>query len=198
MKRQRFQPRLVSLSPCLLVSLSPCRGRLQPRRRRRPARRGAAGLRRGRLRPLRPADRGSYRRRSVQLYIRSLANLDPDRAERTCAEAATPPPLSVELHYLHGVLLVSLGRGDEAAAALRASSISTVRWRRLTSRSVRSWNEAATRKGRGGAYRNARDLCRAGRPTRRRRWPTANRPDASPRPPPRSWRSLTPPKRDPP
>jgi chemotaxis protein methyltransferase CheR len=51
--------------------------------------------------------------------VRALAGLDPDSAERVCAEAVARHPLAVELAYLHALLLVDLGRQREAVEALR-------------------------------------------------------------------------------
>ena len=53
------------------------------------------------------------------LHVRALANLDSGRAEGACTAAVERQPLSTELHYLHAVLLLDLGRDQEATAALR-------------------------------------------------------------------------------
>ena len=53
-----------------------------------------------------------------------------------CAAEAVQHPLSTELHYLHAVLLLSLGRGDEAARAVRR-----VLYRRCD---VEAWLQART------------------------------------------------------
>jgi chemotaxis protein methyltransferase CheR len=53
------------------------------------------------------------------LRVRALAGLDPESAERACAAAVAAHPLATELAYLHAVLLVDLGRQEEAAEALR-------------------------------------------------------------------------------
>ncbi len=95
------------------------------------------------------------------LHVRTLANLDADRAERACAKAANRHRLSAELHYLHGVLLVSLGRDDAAAQALRRvlyldRSLAAAHFT-LGSVLERCGDAAGARR----AYRNARDLCRA-------------------------------------
>jgi Flp pilus assembly protein TadD len=51
--------------------------------------------------------------------VRSLANLDAGAAERACAAAVRRLPLDVELHYLHAILLLALGRDAEAGRAVR-------------------------------------------------------------------------------
>ena len=48
-----------------------------------------------------------------------MANTDVDEAERVCGEAVVRHPLAAELHYLHAVLLLGLGRGADAADAAR-------------------------------------------------------------------------------
>ncbi len=98
------------------------------------------------------------------LHVRALANFDAARGERACAAAAARHPLSTELHYLHGVLLVSLGRDEEAARAVRRvlyldRSLAVAHFT-LGSVLERTGDPAGARR----AYRNARDLCRA-RPT---------------------------------
>ncbi|HEX8822052.1 MAG TPA: tetratricopeptide repeat protein, partial [Archangium sp.] len=50
---------------------------------------------------------------------RALANLDPQAAVRACAEAAARHPLAVELRYLEALLLMGLGRLQEAERATR-------------------------------------------------------------------------------
>jgi chemotaxis protein methyltransferase CheR len=98
---------------------------------------------------------------AATLRVRALANLDAGRAERACAEAAARHPLAAELHHLHAVLLLELGRDDEAARAARRViyldrtlalghyTLGSVLWRR------------GDRAGARRAYRNARDLCAA-------------------------------------
>jgi chemotaxis protein methyltransferase CheR len=94
-------------------------------------------------------------------HIRALANVETGRAERACAEAAARHPLAAELHHLHAVLLLELGRDEEAARAARRVvyldrtlavghfTLGSVLWRRHD------------RAGACRAYRNARDLCAA-------------------------------------
>ncbi len=53
------------------------------------------------------------------LHVRALANLDARQAEEFCVLAITRYRLSVELYYLHAVLLMELGRDDAAAEAVR-------------------------------------------------------------------------------
>jgi chemotaxis protein methyltransferase CheR len=98
---------------------------------------------------------------AAALRVRALANLDPAEAERACALAIERHPLSGELHYLHAVLLHTLGRDDDAARAARrvlfldrsmaiAHFLHGVILRRRGDR-ARAWR----------AFRNARDLCAA-------------------------------------
>ncbi len=52
--------------------------------------------------------------------IRDLANRNGAAfAERACSRALELAPLSLELHYLQGVLLIELGDNEGAACALR-------------------------------------------------------------------------------
>jgi chemotaxis protein methyltransferase CheR len=51
--------------------------------------------------------------------VRALAGTNVAEAERACDAALQRQPLSVELRYLHAVLLTDLGRHDEAVRALR-------------------------------------------------------------------------------
>ncbi len=95
------------------------------------------------------------------LHVRSLANLDVAAAERTCAEALGRAPLSVELHYLHAVLLLNLRRDNEAVRALgrvlyldRSLAVA-----HLTLGSIQQ--HGGDRDGARRAYRNARDLAAA-------------------------------------
>jgi chemotaxis protein methyltransferase CheR len=93
--------------------------------------------------------------------VRALAGQDLEQAERFCADAAARHPLSVELHYLHAVHLMALGRDDEAVRALRRVvyldrglavghfTLGAVLGRR------------GDRAGARRAYRNARELCAA-------------------------------------
>jgi chemotaxis protein methyltransferase CheR len=54
------------------------------------------------------------------LRVRALANLgDLARAEGVSAQAAEEHPLTPELHFLRAVLLLALGRDDDAAEAVR-------------------------------------------------------------------------------
>lgn len=53
------------------------------------------------------------------LLVRALANVEVAEAERTCAAALKRHPLSVELHYLHAVLLIALAQTDNAIRAAR-------------------------------------------------------------------------------
>ncbi|HKI33969.1 MAG TPA: protein-glutamate O-methyltransferase CheR [Gemmataceae bacterium] len=98
---------------------------------------------------------------AAALYVRALANLDAGRAERACAEAAARHPLAAELHHLHALLLLELGRDEEADRAARRViyldrtlalghfTLGSILWRR------------GDRAGARRAYRNARALCAA-------------------------------------
>ena len=93
--------------------------------------------------------------------VRALANLDAARGERACAAAAARHPLCTELHYLHGILLATLGRAGEAARAVRRAlyldrSLAAAHFT-LGSILERMGDAAGARR----AYRNARDLCRS-------------------------------------
>jgi chemotaxis protein methyltransferase CheR len=94
--------------------------------------------------------------------IRALANQDVEQAERVCAAATAEHPLSSELHYLRAVLLVDLGRDEEAVQAARRAiyldrSLAIVHFT-LGSLLERRGDDAGAYR----AYRNARDLCRTG------------------------------------
>ncbi|HZW30316.1 MAG TPA: CheR family methyltransferase [Isosphaeraceae bacterium] len=96
------------------------------------------------------------------LRIRALANEDVAEAERACAAATEQHPLASELHYLRAVLLVDLGRDEEAIQAARRAiyldrSLAIVHFT-LGSLLERRGDRA----GAWRAYRNVRDLCRAG------------------------------------
>jgi chemotaxis protein methyltransferase CheR len=98
---------------------------------------------------------------AAALHVRALANLDPGQAARACTEAAARHTLATELHYLHAVLLLDLGRDEEAARAARRAlyldrslaiahfALGSILWRRGDLEGARR------------AYRNARDLCAA-------------------------------------
>ena len=53
------------------------------------------------------------------LSVRALANIEATAAELVCAEATARFPLSAELRHLHAVLLLGLGRSEEARRAAR-------------------------------------------------------------------------------
>ena len=96
------------------------------------------------------------------LRIRALANEDVAEAQRVCAAATEQHPLSSELHYLRAVLLVELGRDEEAIQAARCA-IYLDRSLAIAHFILGSLLERrGDRAGAWRAYRNARDLCRAG------------------------------------
>jgi len=89
-----------------------------------------------------------------------MANLDAARGAAACADAAERLPLSVELHYLHAILLGSLGRNDEAVRAVRRvlyldRSLAVGHFT-LGTLLARSGDLIGARR----AYRNAHDICR--------------------------------------
>jgi chemotaxis protein methyltransferase CheR len=98
------------------------------------------------------------------LRVRALANLDAVESERACAEAAAARhALCPELHFLHGTLVLALGRDGEAAGAVRRAlyldrSLAAAHCI-LGAILERRGDMAGARR----AFRNARDLC-AGRP----------------------------------
>lgn len=55
----------------------------------------------------------------VAIEIRELAKLDAEAAEQRCAEAIEQHPISVELRFLHAVLLLELERNVDAVEAAR-------------------------------------------------------------------------------
>ncbi len=93
--------------------------------------------------------------------VRTLANVDPAAANEACVRAISRHPLSVELHYLHAVLLLDGDRPEDAAQAMRR-----VIYLDRTS-AVAHFTLGAILRRRGDvpgacrAYRNARDLCAA-------------------------------------
>lgn len=95
------------------------------------------------------------------LYVRALANLDATDAERACEGAARRHALSAELNTLHAVLLMGLGRDEEAARAARRAlyldrSLGVAHF--LLGSILRKRGD---RDGARRAFRNARDLCAA-------------------------------------
>jgi chemotaxis protein methyltransferase CheR len=95
------------------------------------------------------------------LRVRALANLDSVEAERACADAAARHALCPELHFLHGTLLLALGRHAEAAGAVRRAlyldrSLAAAHCS-LGAILERLGDEAGARR----AFRNARDLVAA-------------------------------------
>ena len=157
--QETFPAPLVPLSPCPLVPLSPCplvSVASDPIAEARQAfAEGqydrAADLTRGL-----PDDVAA-----CTLHVRSLANLHVGRAAQASAEAVGGDPLSAELHFLHGVLLVGLGRDDDAARAMRRvlyldRSLAVAHFT-LGAILERVGDADGARR----AYRNARDLSRA-------------------------------------
>lgn len=95
------------------------------------------------------------------VHVRALANLDAERAEAACAEAARRHPLSGELHHLRAVLLMDLGRDEEAAQAARRvlyldRSLANAHF--TLGSILRRRGDPA---GAWRAFRNVRDLCAA-------------------------------------
>jgi len=98
---------------------------------------------------------------AAALRVRALANLDLDAAERASAEATALHPLSSELHYLRSVLLLGLGRDDEATRAARRALYldRSLAIAHFTLGSI--LQRRGDRTGARRAYRNAHDLCAA-------------------------------------
>jgi chemotaxis protein methyltransferase CheR len=95
------------------------------------------------------------------IHVRALANREIAEAGRACAEATIRHPLSPELHYLHAVLLMDLGRKEEAARAARRV-IYLDRSLALAHFTLGSMlRRRGDRRGARRAYRNARELCAA-------------------------------------
>jgi chemotaxis protein methyltransferase CheR len=95
------------------------------------------------------------------LRVRALSNVETARAEQACAAAAGHHPLAAEIHYLHAVLLLELGREEEAVRAVRRvvyldRSLAVGHFT-LGSILIRRGDQEGARR----AYRNARDLCAA-------------------------------------
>ena len=67
----------------------------------------------------RTCDRADDEPDVAALHVRALANLDPVKAELACARATRRHALSGELHYLHAVTLLALGRNTDAARSAR-------------------------------------------------------------------------------
>jgi chemotaxis protein methyltransferase CheR len=95
----------------------------------------------------------------VIAQVRGLANDSVEQAEVVCRQAGEHFPLNPELHYLHAVLLLSMGKDDAAEAALRRVlyldrslavahfTLGSLLWRR------------GDHLGAERAYRRAHDLC---------------------------------------
>lgn len=98
--------------------------------------------------------------RLAALHIRASANQDgPELAARAAQEAVSSHPLSTELRVLQAVLLLDLGRDEEAVQAARQAiyldpSLAVAHFT-LGSILRRCGDVAGARR----AYRNARDLC---------------------------------------
>jgi chemotaxis protein methyltransferase CheR len=95
------------------------------------------------------------------LRVRALANLDPAQAERESAAAVSRHPLRAELHYLHGTILLGVGKIVEAAQAVRKALYldrSLAVAHRTLGAILEQCGDAA---GARRAYRNASALCAA-------------------------------------
>ena len=95
------------------------------------------------------------------LHIKALANSDTDLAQAACKRIITRHPLSVELHYLHAVLLMEQ-RCDQSALnmikrVLFLDRSQVIAHLTLGALQRRSGDLAGAYK----AFRNARDLCQA-------------------------------------
>lgn len=98
---------------------------------------------------------------AAALRVRALANVEPELAEEACAAAAGRHPLSPELRYLHAVLLLDLGRVEDAARAVRRVAYldRSLAIAHFTLGSV--LRRLGDVDGARRAYRNARDICAA-------------------------------------
>jgi chemotaxis protein methyltransferase CheR len=99
--------------------------------------------------------------REAVLHIRRLLQQDAAGAERACTEALADYPLSAELHFLRAVVLVALGRDEDAIAALgrviyldRTVAVAHFLLGILL---TRRGDRAAARR----AYHNVREVCAA-------------------------------------
>ena len=95
---------------------------------------------------------------AITLCVRALANIEISDAAHLCAAATARHPLSVELNHLHAMLLLGLGRYDEALGTARRvvyldSSLAAGHFTLASILRCRADVEGAQR-----AYRNARDL----------------------------------------
>ncbi len=95
------------------------------------------------------------------LHVRALANVDSALAEQACATIIERQPLSTELHYLHALLLVNLGRDREAILALRRVLYLDRSLGRAHFTLGSLLKQQGDRAGARRAFRNARDLCLA-------------------------------------
>jgi chemotaxis protein methyltransferase CheR len=115
----------------------------------------AAGAYREAVEALRELDADAQ---ACALRVRALANLEVGEAERSCRAALQLHPLSIELHYLHAILLIAQVRLHDAIRAARrivyldrGSALGYVMLGRLLGR---TGDIAGARR----AYRNARHL----------------------------------------
>ncbi len=98
---------------------------------------------------------------AVALHVRALANLNAVEAEQVCTKLLTRHALVSELHYLRAVLMLGLGREDEALSAARRALYLD------RSLAIAHFLEGVILRRRGDrpgawrAFRNARDLCEA-------------------------------------
>jgi chemotaxis protein methyltransferase CheR len=99
--------------------------------------------------------------KACALQVRALANVEVTEAEQACTAALERHPFSVELHYLHAVLLVALARLDDAIRSARRivylDGTCAIGYFTLGGLLRRTGDLAGARR----AYRNARDLLAA-------------------------------------
>ncbi len=95
------------------------------------------------------------------LHVKALANSDTDLAQTACQSILVQHPFSVELHYLHAVLLMEQRRDQQALTVIRrvlfldpSQVIAHLTLGALLRR-------AGDLSGAYRAFRNARDLCQA-------------------------------------
>ena len=93
------------------------------------------------------------------IHVQALANADVPHAEQVCAAATARHPLSVELHYLHAILLLGLEQNEAAVSAIRRVLYldRSLALAHLTLGTI--LHDLGDADGARRAYRNTRDLC---------------------------------------
>jgi len=95
------------------------------------------------------------------LHVKALANSDTDQAQSACERILAEHPLSVELHYLHAVLLMEQ-RCDERALTMIKRVLFLDRSKAIVHLTLGALlRRTGDLPGAYRAFRNARDLCQA-------------------------------------